>query len=118
MTIVEFINARLDEDENLIEFGARAHVAMEPFSGRHLWKEIEARRAILADALAEKHAVVEDSWYTCPAATEERDGGECGNDDLADAPCECGRDNRVGRLLSRLAFVYADHSDYEEGWKP
>lgn len=80
--------------------------------------EIEAKRQLLADALAEKHVVVEDCWYTCPAATEERDGGETCNDADSDKPCNCGRDARVERRLRLLAMSYADHPDHREEWRP
>jgi hypothetical protein len=80
--------------------------------------EVEAKRQLLADALAEKHTVVEDCWYTCPAATEERDGGETCNDADSGKPCNCGRDARVEQRLRLLAMSYADHPDHREEWRP
>ncbi|MEV2277722.1 DUF6221 family protein [Nocardiopsis sp. NPDC049922] len=148
MMIVDFLNARINEDEQAARAATPAPwsvhlqgdaavvspgVAMDREEGgvsaqdathmvRHdparVLREIEAKRGLIASALAEKHVVVEDSWYTCPAATEENDGGECGNDDMADGPCECGRDARVDRLFRQLAAVYTDHPDYQEEWRP
>lgn len=62
-------------------------------------------RAVVADITAEKHEVVEDCWYTCGAATEDRDGGEtC--DDRRGPECDCGRDARVDRRLSIIASIW------------
>jgi hypothetical protein len=80
--------------------------------------EVDAKRQLLRDAVSAKHAVCEDPWYTCPAATEARDGGECGKDDMRGEPCECGRDDRLHRACRLLALPYADHPDYREEWRP
>jgi hypothetical protein len=70
-------------------------------------RRITAERALMADLLAERHFVNDgDCWYTCRAATEERDGGENCNDAERGKPCDCGRDTRVNRRLRLLA----------EGW--
>lgn len=80
--------------------------------------DIEAKKQTISTLLSAKHAVCEDSWYTCPAATEERDGGECGQDDMRGEPCECGRDDRLITHLCLLALPYADHPEYDEAWRP
>lgn len=67
---------------------------------------IKAERALIADLLSERHHVANDPWYTCQAATEERDGGEYGNEKYRGWPCDCGRDARVERRLRIMA----------EGW--
>jgi hypothetical protein len=80
--------------------------------------DCDAKLALVDDLLAERHQVVEDCWYTCPAATEERDGGETCNDADGGKPCNCGRDARVARRLGLLAMPYIGHPDYREAWKP
>jgi hypothetical protein len=80
---------------------------------------VAAHRAILADILAEKHFVLEDDcWYTCRAATEERDGGETCNDEERGKACDCGRDARVLRRVRLLAAGYAGRDGYDEAWRP
>ncbi|WP_158697873.1 DUF6221 family protein [Streptomyces prunicolor] len=67
-------------------------------------RRIAADRKLLDDLLGEKHQVVEgDCWYTCAAATEERDGGETCDDSRLGKPCDCGRDTRVARRVLLLA---------------
>jgi hypothetical protein len=69
-------------------------------------RRIKADRALLTDLLAETHTVVDgDCWYTCLAATEERDGGtSCREDDTAKASrCDCGRDAAVERRVRLIA---------------
>ena len=67
-------------------------------------RRIKADRELLADFLAERHHVNDgDCWYTCRAATEERDGGETCNDDERGKPCDCGRDARVERRVRNMA---------------
>lgn len=56
-------------------------------------------RELLADLLAEKHTVCEDSWYHCVAADDNGDR-DCNQ------PCSCGRDERVERRLRLLADGY------------
>lgn len=85
---------------------ARHIVRHDPAS---VLRRIAADRKLLADLLAECHRVnEEDPWYTCPAATEERDGGECMDEDRK-GPCDCGRDARVQRRVRLLVEGY--------GWK-
>lgn len=78
--------------------------------------DLDAKLALLKDLLAERHDVVEDCWYTCAAATEERDGGESCNEDRQGGPCDCGRDARVNRRLRILARPFTGHPDYQEDW--
>ncbi|MFE5140336.1 hypothetical protein ACFRDV_22110 [Streptomyces fagopyri] len=68
---------------------------------------IAADRALLDDLLSEKHFVLEeDCWYTCGAATEERDGGDTCDTGRLGKPCDCGRDARVARRVQLLAQRY------------
>ena len=80
--------------------------------------DCDAKLALVDDLLAERHQVVEDCWYTCAAATEERDGGETCNEADSGKPCNCGRDTRVARRLQLLAMPYISHSDYRDEWRP
>jgi len=71
-----------------------------------------AKRALIADLLAETHQVVEDCWYTCAAATEDHDGEDTCDDTRRGGPCDCGRDFRLVRRLRILAQPWATHPDY------
>lgn len=51
--------------------------------------------------LAEKHHVSTDQYYTCPAATQERDGGSYAETG-GGGTCTCGRDERVRGYLQLL----------------
>jgi hypothetical protein len=70
--------------------------------------EVAMRKQIVNLALSLKHDVHDDSWHTCPAATKERDGGECGRDNMRGGPCECHVSEIQARLLTVLASMYAD----------
>lgn len=74
-------------------------------------------RTLLADLLAERHLVNEgDCWYTCAAATQERDGGETCDDDRSGKPCDCGRDTRLESRLRLLATPYQSRTGYQVQW--
>lgn len=81
--------------------------------------EVAAKRRILDDMAAWKHAVIDDCWYTCRAATEERDGGEsCDESEGSGGPCTCGLDKRRDAIARLLALPFASHPDYDETWRP
>lgn len=81
--------------------------------------DLEAKETLLDHLLAEPHTVCNDHWYTCCAATEERDGGHCpGDDHHHEKRCTCGRDARVVRSLQILAAPYTQHPDHKEHWRP
>lgn len=81
--------------------------------------ECESKRALIAETIATRHLVVAgDCWFTCPAATQEREGETCCNDDRRGDPCDCGRDWKVDRLLRLLALPYAGCDGYDEAWRP
>ena len=110
MTLTEFLLARIAEDEEWARFAKRGN---PPITSARILAECEAKRALIADLNSERHEVVDgDCWYTCSAATEERDGGETCDDSRLHGECDCGRDARVTRRLGILAAVYADHADY------
>lgn len=74
---------------------------------RRVLTEVASKRALLDTLLAEKHHVCIDQYYTCRAATVERDGGVYGEGDQP-GPCDCGRDERVHRYLQLLAQPYQE----------
>ena len=116
MTIVEFLNARLNE----MECGIREALRTEDYGVSNFdLDDIESKRAVIAVVQGFKHYVVdEDCWFTCPAATGERDGGETCNDERRGGACSCGLEYRRMQILGPLASVYADHPDYNPEWKP
>ncbi|MGW4042985.1 DUF6221 family protein [Streptomyces sp. NPDC004721] len=146
--LAEWLRAQLDEDERIARATHPVFLAWEydhcvreirdlgngneitsvilPRYGEYMaeWdperalREIEAKRQLVDDFLSEKHDVVEDCWYTCAAASEERDGGETCDDGRRGGPCDCGRDARVERRLCLLALPYVDRPGYKESWPP
>jgi hypothetical protein len=109
----------IGEDEDLVSTNDSAISRhMERHDPARVLAEVEAKRRLLDDLLAEKHQVVEDCWYTCPAATEEHDGDETCNENVQMGRCNCGRDDRIGRRLRLLALPYAAHPDYRAEWRP
>lgn len=134
--LLDFIRARYDEDAAEIAKHPGDHGCISDWeilateesnypamsflqiAKKRAEREVEAKRLLLDDITAERHLVVEgDCWFTCAAATEDRDGGECCNDNAGD-DCDCGRDARVERRLRLLDLPYSDHADYREEWKP
>lgn len=105
--LAAFLRARLDDDER------------DPggWSVTRVLAEVDAKRRILSLVLGERHTTVEDGWYSCGAATEERDGGEC-YDEGRVGSCDCGRDRKVDRMLRLLALPYANHPHYWPEWAP
>ncbi|GLU47184.1 DUF6221 family protein [Nocardiopsis ansamitocini] len=97
MTIIEFLKARLDEDEKQlyasVEMGGAAAV-----DARRLLTEITAKRRIVER--------VEHRTQLRHAATAEG---------LADAAPRTDGHNAV---LNHLALAYADHPDYSSLWRP
>jgi hypothetical protein len=133
--LVEFLRARLDEDDeaaraagnrrwlvqdNIIELhpereddgfmswptraDARHAARWEP---ARVLREVQAKRQIIDEVMSWRHTVnEEDGWYTCGAATQERDGGEC-FDERNIGECTCGLDDRRRAILAPLAELYA-----------
>lgn len=117
MTLTEFLLARITEDEETCWEGEGEYVCCRDRAARNA-AECEAKRALIKSFDDERHAVVEDCWYTCAAATEEREGEDTCDDTRQGGPCDCGRDRRVAERLSIMATAYADHPDYDAGWRP
>lgn len=137
-SLTDFLLERVAEDEAVAQKGVLTEGQLE-----YLWREFErarvpgaverlvvgwhdparvlaecaAKRAIVEVVSAWKHEVVEDCWYTCGAATEERDGGQCCDDARRRTGCDCGLDFRVGAILKPLANIFADHPDFDPAWR-
>jgi hypothetical protein len=119
--VVEEIRSLDDDDDpdNITEYvnGAAVsqHVALH--DPARVLREVTAKRALLEDINAEKHLVVDgDPYFTCNAATEERDGGESWAREKWGTACGCGRDDRVERRLKLLAAPYSDHPEFRKEW--
>ena len=83
---------------------ARAAVGLnrQPIDGVSL-AYLAALRKIVETSAEWRHEVVDDCWYTCAAATEDRDGGECCDDSRRGAACDCGLDHQRGQILAAVA---------------
>jgi hypothetical protein len=105
----------------LIVYTEEVHAGAGEHVTRHdparVLSEVTAKRALLEDINAEKHLVVDgDPYFTCNAATEERDGGESWAREKWGTACGCGRDDRVERRLKLLAAPYSDHPEFRKEW--
>lgn len=94
--------------------------------------EVEAKRLLLEQAATSRHLVTGDPYMDCPRVTKADGVGsdtvehiQALNDNYRqefnrELGCSesCGRDARVHRTLVLLALPYADHPDYQEGWRP
>ncbi|MFC9268943.1 DUF6221 family protein [Streptomyces zhihengii] len=80
--------------------------------------DLDAKLALLAELLAERHERnEEDHWYSCAALTDEEGNVLCFDESRAPGPCDCGRDARVNRRLRLLAQPFIGHPDYKgEEW--
>jgi hypothetical protein len=58
--------------------------------------------ALLGEIESWKHLVVADCWYTCAAATEEREGEETCDDERRGEKCDCGLDKRRDKIKELL----------------
>lgn len=118
--LTEFLLARIAEDEYEAEVCLEQYRRGDGGTTRRwliVLAESKAKRRIIEVVSAWKHQVVEDCWYTCGAATEGRDGGEC-CDDARSSECDCGLDDRREKILISLAKVYADDPNYRDEWTP
>jgi hypothetical protein len=103
---VEFILAGQDITTTATEAAERHIRRHDPAA---VLRRIAADRKLLADLTAETHHEAGDPWYTCMAATNERDA--CRNPDTNGreqngGACDCGLDARVKQATQTLA----------EGW--
>ena len=89
----------------------RAHIARN--DPARILRRVAATRSLIAAILAEHHDWnAADEFYSCSQAKDLYEGGEpgsaCADPDRAGQPCDCGRDQRVERLLGIIA------SEWEE----
>ena len=98
MTLIGFLNARLDEDEKYLRSNRR-----------HLWterplREVTAKRAIIAATLQYEQKI-DGEWGCCHSAADIADGycGDINPDEIV--------------LLRHLAAVYSDHEGYRDEWR-
>lgn len=90
------------------------HVALH--GPDYVLADIASKRQIIHRVMSWNHHVSEDCWYTCGAAAEERDGGECCNDNQPDE-CTCGLDERRMMILAPLAAPFSAEPGYKaEEW--
>jgi hypothetical protein len=108
MTITEFLEARIGEDESR----AWSEIGAEYFADG-AWPE-ECAQRILAECAAKRaivglHAPVKDCGWKSGAANDYLWCSSCGSiDDSPEAyPCD---------TLKALAAIYADHFEYQQEW--
>lgn len=107
MTVTEFLEARIAEDEY------EANVCLDQYrrgegGTRSRWMrqlaECAAKRAI-----ADDHAAVRDENWMSGKDHDYLFCGSCGSLDDAPVPYPCA-------TLAHLAAIYADHPDYDQEW--
>ena len=104
-------NEPWDEKRNV--WADAAHIAAH--DPARVLREIEAKRQLLADVLAEGHfRNEEDNWYSCAALTDEDGDPVCLDESRAPGPCDCGRDARVARRVRLLALPFEDRPGFAE----
>ena len=134
--LVAFLNARLDEDEREASEFHHGDCESLPYPGMtgpfpcncghpaRVLRDVEAKRAILAELEAIPHLYMEDCYYSCELAVhpddpERRPGsGYCNDNAIPTGGCTCGRDKLVSRLRGALAIIWRDHPGYDEAWRP
>ena len=119
MSIVEFLEARIAEDESLAQAAIKSHAPDEVWESElgslNLWPEDIAFWAsqtpyrVLAEcaakrAIIKQHEQSGSRWEGFPRA--DKQVTYCLEDQHA-SPC---------MTLSHLAAVYADHPDYQQEW--
>jgi hypothetical protein len=114
MTLVEFLLARIDEDEAHVTSAAWATIrqtdpaAKKASAAEHL--TVLAAPRVLAECNAKREIVRRCTPLTVPAA-----GGWPRNVTVTGYTILGTGDETILRLL---AAVYADHPDYDESWRP
>lgn len=103
MTIVEFLTARLDEDEAEVDLGDFVGSDIGARAAERIDADIAVKRAILGLHQPESESDDRPVCITC--ATQVVAG------DLEGDPYPC-------PTVRRLASIYADHPDYRSEWKP
>src|SRR3569623_604291 len=84
------------------------------FSPERAIADFKAKREIVDVVAGWTHSVNrEDCWYTCAAATEDVDGGECCDDERRGKACDCGLRFSQLRILAPLAAPYVGHPHFD-----
>jgi hypothetical protein len=104
MTLVEFLTARLDEDEAMAQRASDHPDAWGVMANDNYGYLLVQPARVLADVKA-KRAIVE-----LRAALSQMD--------RADDRWEAGHIQSADFAVRHLATAYADHPDYREEWKP
>lgn len=127
MTIIEFLLARIAEDEREARKGgnhndvgtfARDNYGCLLVQPSRVLADCAAKRAIIDMVTSWEHSYMdEDMWYSCPLAVApgetEVGSGYSGDDG---AVCRCGLEDRQLEPLRPLAAIYSDHPDYSPDW--
>lgn len=83
-------------------------------------RRVKATRDLVAVILAEQHYTAEAGYYSCSQAREGQyliggptgpPGSGCGDPERAGEPCDCGRDDKVARMLGIIANEWEDIPD-------
>lgn len=106
-TVIDSTQVRIQATD-----GATAIHAARQDPARTL-RRVKATRDLVAAVLAEKHNYVPgDEYYSCSQAREDDGaisgptgppGSGCSDPERTGQPCDCGRDQRVARLLGIIA---------------
>lgn len=124
MTITEFLEARISEDEREARVAKSefAHGGFGCYGPARVLAECAAKRAIVGELNGWIHEYNdEDMWYSCGLAVSlwgdepDEPGSGC-SDESKQGRCTCGLERRKMLILKPLAAVYASHPDYEQGW--
>lgn len=102
MTIVEFLEARLAEDEFVARNGDTS-----PGDEARVLREVEAKRAIMAEHYPETDYADPQTPIHCAEYAIA----------MAESMGPRGRDAWPCTTLRHLAAIYADHLDYDEAWR-
>lgn len=96
-------------DGGIVTAGDAVHIARHD-PARAL-ADVESKRQLVADLLAEEHFLNDREWYGCRAVTE---APHKTTDVPTGRACTCGRDERVERRLRLLAEPFSGHADYSK----
>lgn len=96
MTIIEFLEARIAEDEQTANWAIEGGDPSPTIGPTRLLAECEAKQWILA---------LRDTWQREAEA-------------LGDIPLLASRVSAADAILRVLALPYADHPDYRQEWRP
>lgn len=131
MDIIEFLEARISEDERCGAYGLyHGYLGTNnPNLNNRIVAECKAKRELIKAAPRYHMRNQDDPFYSCPQTQFEifpneewHDGdypGEASTpgSDLTDTECRCGLEYRRMVILRPLAMIYADHPNFEQSWR-